>query len=299
MTNGTTYYYVVTALTAGGESGYSGEASATPTAAFGLRINAGGPNYTDAANNVWSEDEGFSGGSVTSVPNTTTINGTSDPTLYRTQRTGASFSYALPVPNGSYTLSLLFAEIGSDTGTNAFGATANGSSLFTGFNVYSAAGGADKALIRQFPVTVTNGQLSLNFAATAGSAAVAALQLLPATFTGFTDVPPPGWASDTVPSDKSEAGGDGPSSSESVVVPSGAKENAPGPDLTVYNPVGPAVSFERTYRSSRALKGYGSPGLSPGWVHNFDETVQATAPSTWGPLTLTYPDGAAETWTLF
>ena len=30
MTNGTTYYYVVTALNAGGESGYSSQASATP-----------------------------------------------------------------------------------------------------------------------------------------------------------------------------------------------------------------------------------------------------------------------------
>jgi hypothetical protein len=30
LTNGTTYYYVVTALNAGGESGFSSQASATP-----------------------------------------------------------------------------------------------------------------------------------------------------------------------------------------------------------------------------------------------------------------------------
>ena len=39
LTNGTTAYYVVTALTAGGEGGSSNEASATPTVAFGLGLS--------------------------------------------------------------------------------------------------------------------------------------------------------------------------------------------------------------------------------------------------------------------
>jgi hypothetical protein len=49
--------------------------------------------------------------------------------------------------------------------------------------------------------------------------------------------------------------------------------------------------------SSGAHFYHGSPGLSPGWVHNFDLAVMAAAPGTWGRLQLIYPDGAAETWT--
>ena len=235
-----------------------------------------------------------------SVPGTTTIAGTSDPTLYRAQRAGASFGYALPVPNGSYTLSLLFAEIGSDTGTNSFGATANGSSLFTGFNVYTAAGGADKALIRQFPVTVTNGQLSLNFAATTGTASLSALQLLPTSFNGLPDVPPPGYAMDAVPTDDgSGSDGAGPGSSFGVSLPSGVIENSPGADIAAYNPLGPSISYERAYRSNLVGSAAHSsaPGLTAGWSDNYDLALTSTSATSWVPLTLRYWDNAAETLT--
>jgi YD repeat-containing protein len=41
-------------------------------------------------------------------------------------------------------------------------------------------------------------------------------------------------------------------------------------DLSVYNPVGPGVSFQRTYRSRDALGDDYSPGLARGWTHNYD-----------------------------
>ena len=273
----------------------SGTASVTvTTAASSQRINCGSSSaYTDSAGGVWAADQYFSGG--TAVSTATAVTNTADPALYQTQRAGTTFSYTVPVPNGTYTLSFLFAEIsGSTTGQRVFNVTANGKALLTGLDIYAAAGG-NRAFSRTFPVSVTNGQLALAFTSTAGQASVAAIQVAPLTLgTPAADSPEPGWAQDVIPSDQSDASGDGPSSSESVSLPSAVKENTPAPDLDVFNPVGPGVSFSRLYRSALATAGYGSPGLSPGWVHGYDLRVVTTTPGAWGPLKLIYPNGAQE-----
>jgi RHS repeat-associated protein len=59
----------------------------------------------------------------------------------------------------------------------------------------------------------------------------------------------------------------------------------------------PRVTWQRSYISNRALaepSGYGSPGLSRGWVHNYDLSIQGTSGS-WGALKLIYANGASET----
>jgi RHS repeat-associated protein len=94
-------------------------------------------------------------------------------------------------------------------------------------------------------------------------------------------------------------GASGPSKGDPVNLATGRESYAPAPDLTVYNPSGPTVVWQRVYFSDRALTGLsgdGSPGFSRGWVHNYDVTVQATSGS-WGALKLTYPNGATETLT--
>jgi len=112
--------------------------------------------------------------------------------------------------------------------------------------------------------------------------------------TPAADRPAPGWAQDVVPTDSGSDGGpDGPGSSMSVSLPSGVEENNPGPDLASYNSVGPSAVYERMYRSALAVQGYASPGLSPGWVDNFDLRVTSGS----GTYTLHYPNGSTETWT--
>ncbi|MCW3098818.1 MAG: tRNA3(Ser)-specific nuclease WapA [Chthonomonadaceae bacterium] len=108
------------------------------------------------------------------------------------------------------------------------------------------------------------------------------------------DVPAPAWALNVIPTDGSPSGG-GPSSSDSVNLASGVEENTPGPDIAGRNPQGPSAVFSRMYRSVQAAKGYASPGLSPGWTHNYDITVRG-ATGTWGSLALNYPNGAQEQW---
>lgn len=270
------------------QSSPSAEVNAIPL----VRLDCGGTDYTDGAGKVWNADRDFTGGA--SITTTTAITGTSDPTLYQAQRSGAQVSYAEPVANGTYVLILLFAEIqGNTTGQRTFNVTANGTQILTNYDIYQNIGAANTAVVKGFPVpvTVTNGQFTLSLAGVTGNAALAAFALLTPRPVG--DVPPPGWAMDAVPTDSgSEAGGAGPGSSMQVSLPSGVEENMPGPDLSAYNPVGPSVSYERMYRSKLAARGYGSPGLSPGWVDNYDLRVLPSSAS----YKLLYPNGAAESW---
>ena len=71
----------------------------------------------------------------------------------------------------------------------------------------------------------------------------------------------------------------------------------PGIEIAARNPVGPSPGFARTYNSWNAAHGFSSPGLPPGWTHNYDIKVLAKAGKL-GPLLLTYPNGATEQWAL-
>jgi YD repeat-containing protein len=87
--------------------------------------------------------------------------------------------------------------------------------------------------------------------------------------------------------------GAAPTGGDPVNLATGAHEYLPAPDITVYNPYGPSVVYNRNFLSMRAESGYASPGLSVGWIDTYDAKVSATAGS-WGTVTLTYPNGAQE-----
>ena len=90
----------------------------------------------------------------------------------------------------------------------------------------------------------------------------------------------------------------GPSAGEPVNLATGVESYEPSPDITVYNPSGLPVSFTRNFRSDRARMGQSSPGLSAGWGHSYDVSVQGPdTAGTWGALTLNYQNGAQETLT--
>ncbi|MBV9852044.1 MAG: RHS repeat protein, partial [Armatimonadetes bacterium] len=99
--------------------------------------------------------------------------------------------------------------------------------------------------------------------------------------------PPPPYAGPASPDDRA-----GP---DPVDLANGDDTFPQSPDLVVYNPDGPAAAFTRAAHSNLALNNYGSPGLSPGWTHNYDYAIYRLAPAgRWGPLLLVYPNGAAE-----
>ena len=92
------------------------------------------------------------------------------------------------------------------------------------------------------------------------------------------------------------AGSAGPHSGDPVNLTTGRESYFTEPDLSIYNPSGPAVVWQRAYLSDQALAevaGYGSPGFTRGWVHNYDLRIDGTSGS-WATVKLVYPNGATE-----
>ena len=140
--------------------------SANATLKRMIAINAGGPAYTDARGQTWQADAYYNTGGTSST--TANVAGTTDPTLLKTERYNSMTSdlvYNIPVANGNYNVTLYFAEIASvcfTTGCRVFNVSLQGTSVLQNLDVYATAG-ANAALSRSFPVTVTNGAVIIDF----------------------------------------------------------------------------------------------------------------------------------------
>jgi N-acetylneuraminic acid mutarotase len=149
-----------------------------------IRVNAGGGAYTDTSGNTWSADTAFSGGGTYST--TSTIAGTTDPTLYQTERTAqnsGSFTYTFAVPNGIYMLTLKFAEIyWTTSGNRIFNVSLNGQQLLTNFDILTQTA-PKTALDKTFVVNVKTGSIGLSFTSIKDNAKVSAIQILNGTDT--------------------------------------------------------------------------------------------------------------------
>jgi hypothetical protein len=143
-----------------------------------IRVNSGGPAYTDTQGNVWSADTGFTGGSTDST--TAAITNTTDQTLYKSERWDTC-TYSFSVPNGTYTVTLKFAEIyWTSAGQRIFNVAINGTTVLSNFDIVAQAGAANKALDKPFTVTTTTGNISIQFiTGTADLPKISAIQIAP------------------------------------------------------------------------------------------------------------------------
>lgn len=129
------------------------------------RIDAGSTmNYTDTSGNVWMADTGLSGGKTVDRGNISIAN-TTDPRIYQTEHYGMT-SASYTVPNGNYIVNLDFAETYSGItglGQRVFSVDAQSIRVISNLDVFAQAGGRNIALVKSFPVSVTNGTLTLTF----------------------------------------------------------------------------------------------------------------------------------------
>ncbi len=145
------------------------------------QISAGGPSC-----GTFAADEFVQGGSADTAAAAVDVSAAATPApaaVYQSERWG-SFTYTLPnlTPGAAYTLRLHFAETffgpglpgGGGAGSRLFNVAVNGSQVLGNFDIFAAAGGANKAVEKSFPATAdANGNVTVAF--TTGSANFAKL----------------------------------------------------------------------------------------------------------------------------
>jgi hypothetical protein len=110
---------------------------------------------------------------------TAPIAGTTDPTLYQTERYG-NMTYSFGMPNGMYAVTLKFAELyWSSPGQRVFNVSINGQQVLTNFDILASASGKNTAIDRSFTTTVTGGTMSIVFTTVADNAKIDAIEILP------------------------------------------------------------------------------------------------------------------------
>jgi hypothetical protein len=176
----------------GGDANYLASSSAAlseiinavpppPPASSAIRVNAGGPAYTDPSGQVWSSDSGVPGSFAYSFTYSApgAIANTSLGPLYQDIRSGP-MTYSFTVPNGVYTVNLKFAEIWfTAAGKRLFNVAINGSPVLSNFDIFASAGGPRAAIDKQFSIPVSNGAISIQFTAVLDQPSVNAIEIVP------------------------------------------------------------------------------------------------------------------------
>jgi Malectin domain/Divergent InlB B-repeat domain/Secretion system C-terminal sorting domain len=136
-------------------------------------FNCGGDQYIAADGTLYAQT---TDGYTQSVA----ISGTPDQFLYQSERSSSqNFSYALPVQNGDYTITLKFAEIYFNTANSRiFNVTIEGVAVLTNFDIYAEAGGAYKALDKTFKIKVTDGILNIAFSKVTNNSKISAIKIV-------------------------------------------------------------------------------------------------------------------------
>lgn len=154
--------------------------------AFTLRIQCGSErDWTDAVGRLWEKDRpwkegqwGRVGGRAESVEGVG-IRGTEHDELYRRQAVGMQ-GYRIPLANGRYRVQLHFAEISpqvAKAGDRVFSVMIEGYDVLSDLDIFQAVG-ANAALVKAYMVEVIDGELTIEFSAKQGEAAIAGIEVL-------------------------------------------------------------------------------------------------------------------------
>lgn len=143
------------------------------------RLNAGGP-----AIGPFATDGGFTGGATNTTGAAIDAGAAlaAPPGVYRNARYG-EFSYSVTglKPGSPYTLRLHFAETAfTQAGKRSFNVGANGAGALIGYDIFAAAGAANKAVVESFPAEATaSGAITVTFThGAADNPTVSAIEVL-------------------------------------------------------------------------------------------------------------------------
>lgn len=157
-----------------------------PQPAFST-INAGG-NVSGS----FAADTEFSGGSTyasSTAVDTSAVTNPAPQAVYQSVRYG-NFTYTVPqlTAGANYRVRLHFNELywgagsnGGGAGSRVFNVTVNGSPVLSNYDIYAAAGGANKAIVQEFVVPAdAQGNIAIQFTTVVDNAMVNGIEVNPA-----------------------------------------------------------------------------------------------------------------------
>lgn len=153
-----------------------------PSVESGLRIKCGTLEGVVSSGQRFGSDNFFVGGSGKSLSRLfrgmgkkVVIANTPTPEIFEGYREG-SFRYELPLPDGKWKVTLHFADPNETKAeSRTFDIVANGKVVVADLCPAKAAGGINRAAVREFPVEVEGGMIKLEFIPKAGDAIVSAI----------------------------------------------------------------------------------------------------------------------------
>ena len=141
-----------------------------------IQMNASSEGYVSPARSYWSPEYGATGGSLTSWWNG--ILGTTLDTLYLTQRVGSSFSYALPLPNGRYEVTLRSIEPEFEApGMRIFDVRLENAIAINDLDIWSEVGFETAWDSMPLTVDISDGVLDMEFIGVVGEANISAFEV--------------------------------------------------------------------------------------------------------------------------
>lgn len=161
------------------------------TVVANYRINSGSPTPVTINGKTWSADNQYSFDNIEPYRNSQLhqIAGTDEDTLYLKEQSSNAdktpFRYEFPVANGDYVVRLHFAEIywgapgtgiNGGAGSRVMNVSMEGQLQLINFDVTQEVGGAT-ALVKNIPVTVTDGKLNIDFSANVNRPMVVAVEV--------------------------------------------------------------------------------------------------------------------------
>lgn len=138
--------------------------------------NCGGSAFRSDEGIVFEADRNFVGGGT--YASNGTIKGTVDEVLYQSERMGSEFGYKIPLPNKSYKVTLMFAEIFHESvGKRVFDVFIEGVKVTANLDIYSKVG-KNAAYDELHTVKVLDGELNISFVAKKDMAKISAIKIV-------------------------------------------------------------------------------------------------------------------------
>ena len=151
-----------------------------------IRVACGNKAYTDKNGVVWAADQAYSAAAKWGYTGKGTTTGSAshpvdalDP-LYTTERWGMP-SYQFDVADGNYLVRLHFVEIYDQTakeGLRVFTVNLQGKPVLPNYDIMKDTGAFGKVVVKEFPVTVTGGKLTIGFAKITSRPIIEAIEVL-------------------------------------------------------------------------------------------------------------------------